>query len=179
MMTEHQERLISLLLGTFPNFQSGDSEAALTAYAVVITDADPRDVEPGIMRLIKGEMPGFDGRFAPTATQLARSIRMALDHRVDQEIKARKALPPPEDAWKEPTPEQRARGRAILANLQKTLSAQQEADDAANEQARKAIFARTNARFDNGASRYQRIPNVESFNVADDDQYDMGRERVA
>ena len=95
---------MSLLLGTFPNFQSGDAEAALTAYAMVITKADPRDVEPGIMMLINGEMPGFDGRFAPTATQLARAIRSCLERRVDAENAARRRLPPPVLDDPEPTP---------------------------------------------------------------------------
>lgn len=168
MMTEQQERLVSLLLGTFPNFQSGDAEAALTAYAMVIGAADPRDVEPGIMKLIKGELPGFDGRFAPTSAQLARAIRVCLDKRVDAEIAARRRLPPPEDA-PEPTPEQRARVKAMLANLQ--LGEDAEADARAEE--RRAFLRRTNEHFDARAAAY------ETFNAADDEAHDMGQARSA
>lgn len=147
MMTDHQERLVSLLLGTFPNFQSGDADAALAAYALVITKADPRDVEPGITLLINGELPGFDGRFAPSATQLSRAIRVALDKRVDLEIAARRALPAPADKWEGPSPEARARMKTQLDELVRNLAADTDMDRDAADRARKDLAARTNARF--------------------------------
>lgn len=147
MMTEQQERLVSLLLGTFPNFQSGDAEAALAAYAMVITRADPRDVEPGIMMLINGELPGFDGRFAPTSTQLARAIRVCLERRVDAEIAARKALPPPPDDWVDDTPEQKARNKATLDALAQSLAAEMRTEEAENDRKRHELGNRTNAYF--------------------------------
>ena len=148
MMTEQQERLVSLLLGTFPNFQSGDAEAALTAYAMVIGNADPRDVEPGVMMLINGELPGFDGRFAPTATQLARAIRVSLERRVDAEISARKALPPPADDWVDDAPEVKARNKARLDELAASLASSMRSEDAENARRRRSLMERTNARFD-------------------------------
>lgn len=169
MLTTHQEHLVSLLLGSFPNFQSGDAEAALAAYAMVITSADPRDVEPGIMLLINGQLPGLDGRFAPTAPQLARAIRVCLDKRVDAEIAARRRLPPPADDAPEPTPEQKAKVRAILDNLK--LAEEHQADARAEE--RRALLRRTNERFDPQPLSYSTV------NTADDDAHDMGGERVA
>lgn len=171
MMTEHQERLVSLLLGTFPNFQSGDAEAALTAYAMVIGNADPRDVEPGIMALINGELPGFDGRFAPTSAQLARSIRICLERRVDAENAERRRLPAPVDYRDEPTPEQKARVAALMKQTAETLGADTDAD--AKRAQRLAMLRRTNERFDQDAMSYS------TFNSADDDDRDMGGERVA
>ena len=144
MMTEQQERLVSLLLGTFPNFQSGDAEAALAAYALVITGADPRDIEPGIMMLINGELPGFDGRFAPTSTQLARAIRISLERRVDREIAARKALPPPVDDWVDDPPEVKARNKARLDQLAADLASTMDMDKAPLRD----LQRRTNERFD-------------------------------
>lgn len=172
MMTEQQERLVSLLLGTFPNFQSGDAEAALTAYAMVVTKADPRDVEPGIMMLINGELPGFDGRFAPTATQLARAIRTALEQRVDRENAERRRLPPPPEVdFPEPTPEQRARVQALMDQVRRDYGS--ERSDAERLERTRAMLRRTNERFDRDAMSYS------TMNTADDDDYDMGGERVA
>jgi|GEM_PF-4162828 hypothetical protein len=170
MMTEQQERLVSLLLGTFPNFQSGDAEAALTAYAMVVTGADPRDVEPGIMMLIKGELAGFDGRFAPTATQLARAIRTALEQRVDRENAERRRLPPPpEEDFPEPTPEQRARVKNLMDQVKRSYGSER-SDQEAKERYR-AQLRRTNERFDHEA--------FSTFNAADDDQHDMGQARAS
>ena len=67
MMTDHQTALCSLLLGSFPTFSSGDAEAALAAYEIVMSNAAEQDLQPGFMILINGEYPGHDGRFAPTA----------------------------------------------------------------------------------------------------------------
>lgn len=169
MLTSHQENLVSLLLGTFPNFQSGDAEAALAAYAMVIGKADSRDIEPGIMLLINGELPGFDGRFAPTATQLARAIRVILERRVDAESAARRRLPPPIEAREEPSEEAKARVRALLA----TLKTGEDEEDARRAEERRALLRRTNERFDPGTMSFG------TFNSADDDNHDMGGERVA
>lgn len=172
MMTDRQQALVSLLLGTFPNFQSGDAEAALAAYDLVLSKADQRDIEPGIMMLINGELPGFDGRFAPTSAQLARAIRISLDRRVDLEIAERKRLPPPVDDWVEPSPEQRARGKAILDKLASDLAAEMRTVDAEAERARRQLMLKTNERFD--AENVRRAAEVETYNSADDEAYDMG-----
>lgn len=179
MMNDRQQALVSLLLATFPNFQSGDAEAAFAAYAIVLEKADPRDIEPGIMALINGEVTGFDGRFAPTATQLARSIRIALERRVDREIAERRALPPPKDDWVEPTPEQRARGKAILSQLSADLAAQMRTDDAEADRRRQELAARMNARFappmDRGAIS-RRLGIGATYSVGDPDaDSDMGQ----
>ncbi len=145
--TQRQQALVSLLLGTFPNFQSGDAEAALAAYDIVLSKADPRDVEPAIMMLIEGRLPGFDGRFAPTATQLSRAIRVCLEKRVDAEIAARKALPPPPDDWVDDPPEVKARNKARLDKLCADLAAQLQTDDAADEKRKREITNRANAAF--------------------------------
>lgn len=98
-MTPQVTALISLLLGSFPNFQSGDSEAALLAYQYVLKDAELSDIEAGVSKLINGEYPGHDGRFAPTAPQLATVIRMAREDRERHEkrMQYRLAPPPPDE----------------------------------------------------------------------------------
>ena len=168
MMTQDkQNALIALLLGTFPNFQSGDPSGALAAYDIVLSKADERDAEAGILSLINGEVLGFDGRFAPTATQLARAIREALERRVDAENAARRRLPPPVEERDEPTEEQKARVKALMKQAADNLGADFEGEE--REARRLAMLRRTNEHFDRGAMSY------ETFNSAEDDDHDMGQ----
>lgn len=148
MMTNHQQALVSLLLGSFPNFQSGDAEAALAAYEIVMTDADERDLQPGVMLIIGGKLPGHDGRFAPSAPQLARAIRIAMDRRVDAENARRAALPPPDDEWVDDPPEVKALNRSKLDAIVQSLANTMRTDDAEADRKAKALANRTNARFD-------------------------------
>lgn len=184
MLNDHQTALVSLLLGSFPNFQSGDGEAALAAYELVLSEADGRDLQPGVMILINGELPGHDGRFAPTAPQLARAIRYARDKRLDREIAARKSLPAPEDTWVDDDPETKAKNRARLDDLAKQLGQAMATEESNTNRLRKDIAAKTNQRFapsfepSEMAARLG-FAKVTTFNSADDDQYDLGGERVA
>lgn len=147
MMTEHQTALCSLLLGSFPNFTSGDAEAALAAYELVMRQADERDLQPGFMLLINGEYPGHDGRFAPTAPQLASAIRMARDKRLESERLDRIAQPrlPAPDIEK--TPEEIARAKAKLQAFVETQGAIDAHQNAEQIAAAKERWEKTNARF--------------------------------
>lgn len=147
MMNDHQAALVSLLLGSFPNFQSGDGEAALAAYEIVLSEADPRDMQPGVMILINGELPGHDGRFAPTAPQLARAIRTARDKRLDHEAEERARLPKPDDEWVDDSPDVKARNKARLDELAANLAKSMRTDEAEEERKRKELANRTNQRF--------------------------------
>lgn len=183
MITIQQENLISLLLASFPNFQSGDADAALAAYGIVIEQADARDVEPGIMMLINGQLPGFDGRFAPTSAQLARAIRISLERRVDAENAQRAALPPPKDDWVEPPPEVKARNKAKLDALVESLGKTLRTEDAENDRKAKELTARVNARFAPEMDSWSMAKRLGlAIDVGDDpeaDYGDMGGERVA
>lgn len=128
MMNQHQTALISLLLGSFPTFQSGDGEAALAAYEVVISQADERDVHPGVMAIINGEFVGHDGRFAPTAPQLAGAIRAARDKRLESESRTRRFLAPPQEP--EISPEERERVNVKFDALVANIAHDRAADDA-------------------------------------------------
>lgn len=147
MMTDHQTALCSLLLGSFPSFSSGDAEAALAAYELVMSQADERDLQPGFMILINGEYPGHDGRFAPTAPQLATAIRMARDKRLESERRDQMRWPrlPPPDIEK--TPEQRERARAKLEAFIQSVGAVDAHRNAEQIAAAKERWEKTNARF--------------------------------
>jgi len=136
-----------LLLGSFPNFQSGDAEAALGAYEIVLTEADERDLQPGVMKLIHGELPGHDGRFAPTAPQLARAIRTARDERLDREHAERAALPKPDDTWVDDDPETKVRNKARFEALAAQLAQTMRTDEAEANKRRMDLQDRTNHRF--------------------------------
>ena len=166
MMDQHQSALVSLLLGSFPNFQSGDAEAALAAYEIVLCQADERDLQPGVMMLINGEVAGHDGRFAPTAPQLAKAIRQAMHKRIDAENAVRAALPAPADEWVDDPPEVKALNKARLDALRADLAQKMDMDFAPLRD----LQARTNAYFD---------PRP-GYSVGDPDaDGDMGGERVA
>lgn len=147
MMTDHQTALCSLLLGSFPTFSSGDGEAALAAYEVVMRAADERDLQPGFMVLLNGEYPGHDGRFAPTAPQLASAIRIARDKRLESERydKLRHPRLPPPDIEK--TPEQMARAKAQLQEFINSVGTAEAEKSVEAIDASKARWERVNTRF--------------------------------
>lgn len=167
MMDQHQQALVSLLLGSFPNFQSGDGEAALAAYEIVLSAADERDLQPGVMMLINGEVQGHDGRFAPTAPQLAKAIRQAMHKRVDTENARRAALPPPNDDWVDDAPEVKERNKARLEALAADLAKAMDMDFAGLRD----LQRRTNERFD---------PQPVGYSVGDSEaEGDMGQRGAA
>lgn len=147
MMTDHQTALCSLLLASFPSFSSGDAEAALAAYELVMAQADERDLQPGFMVLINGEYAGHDGRFAPTAPQLATAIRIARDKRLRLEELDRRYTPrlPAPDIEK--TPEQRARARAKMEAFVQSVGAADAELSAEAIASRKDRWDKTNHRF--------------------------------
>jgi len=146
MMNQRQTALISLLLGSFPAFQSGDAEAAIAAYQYILRDTDERDLEQGVSILINGLYPGHDGRFAPTAPQLATAIRMARDKRLDSDRRTTMRLPPPPE--KIVTEEERARVKARFEALLADVVKQEKIEDEARVQRERERFARVNKRFD-------------------------------
>lgn len=146
MLTPRQNALISLLLGSFPVFQSGDATAALAAYEVVLANADERDVEPGIAALVDGRYAGHSGHYAPTAPELAGAIREARDRRLDRERQDRLALAPPPEP--EIPQEERERVKAGFAALLADLSSRMRTEDAEAEHRYRARLRRTNEAFD-------------------------------
>lgn len=134
---------LAVMLATFPPSQSGDGETVLAAYEWVMQGESERDVIDGVDLVMRRKLPGFDGRFAPTAPQLAQAIQMARDRRLESERRSRLLLPPP--ASREVSPEERAvvagKFSKFIANVGVARS-----NEAALRRADDRI-ARTNARF--------------------------------
>lgn len=139
----------------------------LRVYFEALADYETQDIEAGIRNMLSGRVDGFNPSFLPPAPLVATAVRSALYQRLDAERRDRKALPPPERV--EPTPEQKARVRAILANLK--LGEDEESARRAEE--RRALLRRTNERFDPGTMTYS------TFDASDDDAHDMGQAGAA
>lgn len=145
MLNQRQTALVSLLLGSFPSFQSGDAEAAFAAYQFVIRDIDDRDLEGGVSMVVNGLLPGHDMRFAPTAPQLATACRICRDRRLDNERRSNLALPPPPEP--EISEEERARVKARFEEFLANVKKQEAVDDEERIEAIRARARKVNLRF--------------------------------
>lgn len=135
---------IQRLLAGFPPV-SGDPALVLHNYLMAAEDWTADQVEDGVTLILKGKLPGHDGRFAPTAPMFAAACRLAAETaaraRYLEGIMAPR-LPPPDIVH---TPEERARAKAQVDAF---IAAQAGSTDAvALDAARKAQWAKVNARF--------------------------------
>lgn len=146
MLNQRQTALVSLLLGSFPSFQTGDAEAAFAAYQFVLRDIDDRDLEHGVGMIVNGLLPGHDMRFAPTAPQLATAIRINRDKRLDSERRAQLALPAP--PVQEVSEEERARVKAKFEALLAEVKHQEVLDHEDHVAKQRERFREVNKRFD-------------------------------
>lgn len=100
---------IQRLLAAFPVTSQADPALVLHNYLTAIDDWHADHVEDAVTMFIKGEVPGHDGRFAPTAPMLARACGLVLERENRNRYLAglqQPRLPKPDI---EKTPEQRAR----------------------------------------------------------------------
>lgn len=137
---------IQRLLSAFPAV-SGEPALILHNYLMVAEDFDADIVEEAVTLYIKGAMPGFDGRFAPTAPMLATGCRKAVEDRSRVAYLAGLKMPrlPPPDLEK--TPEQMARGRAMMEAAIDNLAAHDALASAEALDASKARWEKVNTMF--------------------------------
>lgn len=141
--------MIGLLLSSFPNFQSGDAESLLTAYELAISDYHAADLADAVKAFVQGRVPGHNMAFAPTAPQLASACRRAMEARLDDANRHRKAVAQIE-ARDQDTPknaENRARVAAMVAGAVKSLSMHDAPKRADNEARRAEMLKRHDERF--------------------------------
>lgn len=158
--------MIGLLLSSFPNFQSGDAESALTAYELAVSDYTAEDMADAVKAFIQGRVPGHNMAFAPTAPQLASACRRAMDARLTDmqrhrsavlQIEARDEVDTPKNA------EMRARVAALVSQAVKDLTIRDAAVEE-DERARAAYLKRHDQHF-----------GITSYSVGDPDaEGDMG-----
>lgn len=157
------------LFRTYRFVEPTEADEMLRVYFEALSDYETRDIETGIQNMLSGRVSGFNPSFLPPAPLVATAVRAAMHQRLDSEHRSRKALPPPERP--EPTPEQRARVRALMDQVKRDYGS--ERDDADHIERHRAQLRRTNERFDRDAMSYSTV------NTAEDDDHDMGQARAS
>lgn len=155
--TDHLKHLLAVLFSTFPAPPGAATpdgfQRAMEAYAVALDDYDAGDVQEGLRRIIAGEWPEHDGRYAPTAPQIARAVKQAAADRgqsdqrqasVVQQLTHRER---DEEFQASKTPESRARVKAMADKLIADLAQQSLTDDAKAAHRKREAWAKVNARF--------------------------------
>lgn len=173
-------KAIQRLLSGFPASQAVDQAELLRRYLEVAEDFHADDVLTSVDLYLKSQMPGFDGRYAPTPPMLAAGCRRAAD------IRARKAyldgltrpdLPAPAV---ERTPGAQQRVRALMGQAVASLSKSEPTDDAAAELAKRqakqklakhdAFFADDFVATDGGVGRISKsLARIIGYEVGDED----------
>ena len=136
---------IQRLLAGFPPI-SGDPALVLHNYLMAVEDWAADFVEDGVTLILKGKLPGHDGRFAPTPPMVATACRMSAEAsarlRYLNRLKT-PALPAPDIKH---TPEERARAKAKVAEFVASVSP--DPQDEATIAIRNERWAKVNAHFD-------------------------------
>lgn len=134
--------LLRKLFSAFPVTNNADPEENLRRYFEAVEEYAFWDLETAVDRFIKGKVPGFEGRFAPTPPMLAAQCRRALEERLASEARKRPRLAAPEpEEVKDP------KIAAGLRKLAEDLGRKMLTDEAAKERKRHDFAARVNARF--------------------------------
>lgn len=136
------------LLDQFPEFieqnispeRAAELERAATSriqgYLLATEDYHFGDLEEVVTRYTKGKIPGMMGRKPPTPPEVAQQCAAVVREREEARALAlhrQRAFPPPKPILDEPTPEQRAKGRALLLSLADAVAAAQSEPDRAAE----------------------------------------------
>ena len=137
---------ISRLLASWPSQAAVDGDEQLRSYLLAVEDYHIIDVESGIDGLIKGTAPGQNPNFLPPPAAVGSECRRQMNLRLDREHRmAKPALPPPDI---ERSPESRDRVKALVDAAVRNLTAATLDEHAARDKRVKALFDRTNDRFD-------------------------------
>jgi hypothetical protein len=148
-MSEQLMQTMEVLFATFPPLSGAETPEgarnAMRAYLLALDGYQFADVQEGVKLIVSGRFPEHDGKYTPTAPQLARAVRHAASLRADSERRSQKpALPPPDIVH---SPESLARVKAMAAEAIADLAASMRTEDAKRDTERKQFMARVNQRF--------------------------------
>ena len=106
--SEELDRILAVMFASFPA-SSGDPDAALAGYKLAVGDCDMAQVREAVKRFVRGDVAGFNPRFAPSAAELSLASRRCPTSVMIAEYERRKLLPMPAPRKPEPqsTPEER------------------------------------------------------------------------
>jgi len=152
-------KAIRRLLGQFPEaggFQVSESleqraeRMALraTGFLTALDGFAVDLVEDAVDLVLRGELPGHDGRFAPTPPMLATACRMAVDKRARQRYLSGLSTPRLAGPEIRKTAEQRQRVRELAKHAAETIGAVNLDTSEAEMAASKERWAKVNAHFD-------------------------------
>ena len=115
--------LIGILLAAFPGRQSGSAEGTAKAYMIAIDDCSVASLEAAVHRFIRGEAPGHNPAFPPSAAELARQCRLlAVGMAVEKRRNARELATPARAAIEYSTEHRREMAAKLRALAQQRLS---------------------------------------------------------
>jgi hypothetical protein len=144
---QKQSKELERLFSAFPPLSNVDAEETLRRYFEAIEDFHAYDLEAAVTMYIKGAVPGFDGRFAPTPPMLANGCRQAAEMRQREAYLASFNAPRLAAPTVEKTAEQMERGRALMEAAVQRLAAMNESESAEAIAASKARWEKVNSRF--------------------------------
>lgn len=125
------------------------SYSRIQGYMLATEDYPFGDLEEAVIRFIKRKVPGMMERRAPTPPELAAACAAVARERDEQRAlaihKARR-LSAPQPILDEPTPEERARGKAMLDRLAQSIGSMN-SDEVRSNTARNELANRVNAEF--------------------------------
>jgi hypothetical protein len=136
----------------------GDQALLLHNYLMAAEDWPADIVEDAVTLYIKGKVPGFDGRFAPTAPMLDTGCRLVTEQRARERYLDGLSAPRLPSPDIERTQEQRARAKAQVDAFVATQKAVELTAEETKQRAER--WAKVNARFDppqDDASVMQRL----------------------
>lgn len=138
---------IKRLLASFPPV-NGDPALVLHNYLTAVSGFATDFLTDGVDLIIRGELPGHDGRFAPTPPMLATACRLAAEKNARQRYLAGLGAPQLMASTIEKTDEQRQRVREKAKYAAQTIGAVNLDTTEAEMAASKERWARVNAHFD-------------------------------
>lgn len=172
---------------------SADPAEALKAYYEVCQPYGTDDIEMAVRQFLHGMVKDFNPNFAPTAAKFATQLRANAEYRASinssrnlmiEQFKEQEL----DEQWQaERTPEAKARVQSMLDALDVEQKATPE-EDRAVAKARlekhdrafsNDFYTAANGRVISADLAHSLGLGITSFNAADDDDFDMGGEKVA
>lgn len=117
----------------------------MEAYARCVGGYDFRDIEAAVNAFLRGDVPGYNPRFAPTAPQLGTVVRRCRDNRLDSEHRSRPPALPAPDVVKDDA--SRERVRALMQGAIENLATSMRTEEAAGAKRKAETLARLDDRF--------------------------------
>ena len=82
---------LTMLFTAFQTQERQNPEQVIATYVLALEEFSAAEIHAGIMKFIKGEWPGHDGKFVPSCAMVARAVRAASDEFKAAEIKRQQA----------------------------------------------------------------------------------------